>query len=275
MELSRKLTLMIQTCDAFSDLWEPHFRLLEESWPNRPVRTVLVTDAPTDAVFPGVEVLSAGEGKQFPARLAAALPRIETDYILLTLDDYFPICPISTEKLSRLVALMDGEKLDYIRLFSDPNSFRKAGPRGLYEIDLTENYAVNLYPGLWRTDFLARTLGRDTDIWTYEVSLTHAARRLKARCRLSKGREFPILDVVRKGKLLHRANGYLKRRKLYHGPRQVISRWEELRIYIFTTGKRVLPRPAQAWVKARLRRRGFRFYSDQIPEEPYDQIAAV
>lgn len=270
MELSEKLTLMIQTCDAFSDLWEPHFRLLEESWPNRPVRTMLVTDAPTDAAFPGVGVFCAGPGKQFPARLAAVLPKIETDYILLTLDDYFPIYPISTDKLSRLVEIMDREGLDCIRLFADPDSFQKSGKTGLYSIDLTENYALNLYPGLWRRDFLTQTLGRDMDIWAYEVSLTHTARRLNARCMLSKGREFPILDVVRKGKLLHRANGYLKRRNLYHGPRQVISWREELRIYIFTTGKRILPRPAQEWVKARLRRCGFRFYSDQIPEESHD-----
>lgn len=270
-----RLTLMIQTCDAFSDLWDAHFRLLEESWPHRPVRTVLVTDAPTDRTFPGVEVIAAGEGKHLPARLAAALPRLDTDYILLTLDDYFPIYPISTRKLSRLVEIMDEEQLDYIRLFSDPNSFRKTKYRGLYTIDLTENYALNLYPGLWRRDFLLKTLEGGRDIWTYEVSLTHTARRLKARCMLSKGREFPILDVVRKGKLLHRANRYLKRRRLYHGSRQVISRREELRIFVFTTGKRILPRPVQEWVKARLRRRGFRFYSDRIPEETHERIAKM
>lgn len=265
-----RLTLMIQSCEAFSDLWEPHLRLLEESWPNRPVRTVLVTDTPTDRTFPGVEVISTGAGKHLPARLAAVLPQLNTDYILLTLDDYFPIYPISTQKLSRLVEIMDAERLDYIRLFSDPNSFQKTRYKGLYAIDLTENYALNLYPGLWRRDFLLKTLDKDRDIWTYEVSLTHTARRINARCLMSKGREFPILDVVRKGKLLHRANGYLKRRKLYHGSRQVISWREELRIFVFTTGKQILPRPVQAWVKAQLRRQGFRFYSDQIPEGYHD-----
>lgn len=273
MELSEKLTLMIQTCEAFSDLWETHFRLLEESWPNCPVRRVLVTDAPTDAAFPGVEVFCAGPGKQFPARLAAVLPQIETDYILLTLDDYFPIHPISTAKLSRLAEIMDAENLDYIRLFSDPNSFRNTEHKGLYEIDLSENYAVNLYPGIWRKAFLAQTLETETDIWTYEVSLTHTARRLNARCVLSKGKEFKILDVVRKGKLLHRANAYLKRRGLYRGSREVIHWWEEIRIFVFSAGKRILPRPAAEWVKAQLRRRGFCFYSDRIPEGYHEQPA--
>lgn len=275
MELSSKLTLMIQTCEAFSDLWEPHFQLLAENWPDRPVRTLLVTDSPTECTFPGIDVISTGAGDHMPARLAASLPRVQTDYILLTLDDYFPIRPISTENLSRLVSIMDAEKLDYVRLFSQPNSFRKSRHTGLYEIDLTENYAVNLYPGLWRREFLLQTLLPALDIWTYEVSLTHTARRLHARCALSKGREFPILDVVRKGKLLHRAHFYLKRRNLYHGPLPLIFWREELRIFLFTAGKTILPRPAARWVKARLRRRGVRFYSDQIPEVSHEQPAGL
>lgn len=273
MELSRKLTLMIQTCDAFSDLWEPHFQLLTENWPDRPVRTLLVTDSPTEAVFPSVEVLSTGAGMHMPARLAAVLPQVETEYILLTLDDYFPIHPISTQKLDRLVEIMDAEKLDYIRLFSTPNSFRKAAHKGLYEIDLREDYAVNLYPGLWRKAFLVQTLMPETDIWTYEVSLTYTARQLHARCALSKGREFPILDGVRKGKLLRRASAYLKRRDLYKGRREVIEWQEALRILVFSIGKRLLPRPAAQWVKALLRHQGVRFYSDRIPEVFHDQPA--
>lgn len=266
--MKNNLTLMIQTCGAFSDLWDGHIRLLNQNWPQRP-ETLLVTDAPTDAAFPGVKVFSAGEGLHMPARLAAVLPHIQSDYILLTLDDYFPICPICPEKISRLVEIMDQEKLDYLRLFPDPPSHKKLpGYPGLAEIDLREDYAVNLYPGIWRTAFLKKTL-HDTDIWTYEVSLTHTARRENARCAMSKGREFPILDVVRKGKLLHKAARYLRRYDLYHGSREVISHREELRLFIFHTGKRLLPRPATRWVKGQLRRKGWKFYSDQI-EVPHE-----
>lgn len=257
----RDLTVMIQTCGKFSDLWEPHIHLLNQNWPDRP-RTLLVTDDPAETHFPGVEVFAAGAGLHLPQRLAAVLPRIESKYILLTLDDYFPIYPISTGKITRLVEIMEEENLDYIRLFPDPPSFRRK-QNGLYAIDLTVDYAVNLYPGIWRKDFLEKTL-ICADIWAYEVSLTHTARRENARCALSKGREFPILDVVRKGKLLHKAARYLKKHGLYHGSREVISRREELRIFVFNTGKKLLPRPARQWVKARLRRRGWRFYSDEV-----------
>lgn len=255
------LTLMIQTCSKFSDLWDAHIHLLNQNWPDRP-RTLLVTDAPTAVHFPGVEMISAGAGLHMPQRLAAALPQIQTEYILLTLDDYFPIQPISSGKIARLVQIMETEGLDYIRLFPDPPAFRRM-KNGLYQIDLSVDYAVNLYPGIWRRDFLAKTI-LDTNIWTYEVSLTHTARRENARCAMSKGQEFPILDVVRKGKLLHRAAWYLRKHPLYHGGREIISWQEELRIFLFSTGKKLLPRPAARWVKQQLRSRGYRFYSDEV-----------
>ena len=269
MNLADNLTFMIQTCSKFSDLWEPHLSLLRENWPDCPVTPLLVTDDAADAVFPGVEIFSAGAGKHMPARLEAVLPRIKTDYILLTLDDYFPIYPVSTEKIVRLVEIMEAEQLDYIRLFSDPPSFQKwEGIPGLYRIDLEENYAVNLYPGLWRKSFLEKTLQNSADIWRYEVSLTPTARVLHARCALSRGGEFRILDVVRKGKLLHYPSRYLRRRGLYRGNREVISWRDELRVAVFSTGKKLLPRAAALWVKDRLRKRGVRFYSDQLEVMP-------
>ena len=275
MNLAGKLTLMIQTCEQFSDLWEPHLRLLDKNWPQRPVRTLLVTDCATSAHFPGVETLCTGAGAHIPARLTAALPQVQTEYILLTLDDYYPIYPLSTEKLQRLVEIMDTENLDYIRLFSDPPSHHPMkNYRNLYEIDLSENYAVNLYPGIWRKSFLQKTLSFSGDIWAYEVSLTYTARQENARCALSKGKEFPILDVVRKGKLLHRASRYLRRKTAYCGSREVISWREELRIFCFSTGKKILPRNVADWVKDRLRSRGFRFYSDQY-EALHDGTAAL
>ena len=151
--LKEKLTLVINSCDKFSDLWENHIDILNKSWPDREAETLLVTDKDTTASFEGVEIFSAGEKKEYPQRMAAALPRIKTEYILITLDDYFPIKKIENWRLERLIEIMDAEKLDYIRLFADPNSrkpFKKY--KKLYEIPLDVNYAVNLYQGIWRRD---------------------------------------------------------------------------------------------------------------------------
>lgn len=263
--LKKKLTLVINSCDKFSDLWENHIDILNKSWPDREAETLLVTDKDTTASFEGVEIFSAGEKKEYPQRMAAALPRIKTEYILITLDDYFPIKKIENWRLERLIEIMDAEKLDYIRLFADPNSrkpFKKY--KKLYEIPLDVNYAVNLYQGIWRRDFVEKTLKEAQTIWKYEVSLTPTARELGARCVLSKGGEFEILDVIRKGKLLHKASRWLKRNGRELPEREVISRKEEIRIKVFAAGKKILPKKLAIAVKNRLRKKGFVFFSDAV-----------
>ena len=65
--LKEKLTLVINSCDKFSDLWENHIDILNKSWPDREAETLLVTDKDTSASFEGVEIFSAGEKKRVPS----------------------------------------------------------------------------------------------------------------------------------------------------------------------------------------------------------------
>lgn len=263
MMLNNKLTLLIHSCDKFSDLWDTHMLLLNKNWQDRNIDTFLVTDKFASRSYNGVTLFSAGANKELSDRIVAILPFIKTEYVLITLDDYFLIKKIQTEKIAKLVSAMDKEELDYIRLYPIPNSrFRIKGYQSLFFIDLKGNYQVNLYPGLWRKTFLEKTIQKSANAWQYEVSLTKVARSSDAKCAMSKGKEFEILDVVRKGKLLHKANRYLKKRNLYNGPREVISYKAELRINLLTIGKAILPRRFYNFIKQIMIKRGHHFYSD-------------
>lgn len=260
-----RLTLLIHSCDKFSDLWDAHIKLLNQNWPDRNIHTMLVSDKTCDKTFEGIDLYFAGDGAELSDRTRYALQFVDTEYVLITLDDYFPIHRIDSEKIERLLDIMDAENLDYIRLFSDPNSHSKfKNYDKLYEISLDTNYQVNLYQGIWKKSFVEKTIGQTMNAWQYEVSLTRIAKTIGAKCVLSKGKEFEILDVVRKGKLLNKANRYLKKHDLYHGSREVIARKEELRIYIFNHGKKILPKWLAVKIKNYLRKRGHRFYSESI-----------
>lgn len=263
--LKDRLTLLIHSCDKFSDLWDAHTELLNRNWADRDIHTMLVSDKACEKTLDRIELYFAGEGAELSDRTKYALQFIDTEYVLITLDDYFPIYPIDSAKINRLLDIMDKENLDYIRLFSDPNSHKKwKNYDHLYQISLDTNYQVNLYQGIWRKSFIEKTIGETMNAWQYEVSLTRTARQIGAKCVLSKGKEFEILDVVRKGKLLNKANRYLKKHNLYHGSREVISRKEEARIYIFNHGKKILPKWLAMKVKNYLRKRGHKFYSESI-----------
>ncbi len=261
--LNDKLTLVILSCAKFSDIWEGHVKQLERYWGDRGIKTLLVSDGPTEQRFEGIEILTEGGDLSWTERMKLALTHVDTEYFLFTLDDYFLVKPVENQVIEDLLDKMDERSLDYIRLFHQPNSqLKMEGTATLYHADYSRSrYVVNLYAGLWRKSFMEQTLTQPMTVWEYEVSLTDASQKLGARCAMSKGEEFVILDVVRKGKLLHKAARYLKKHDLYHGDRTVIAYREEFRLWLFTTIKGIFPRPLIRWLKRIGSKCGMTFYS--------------
>lgn len=265
----RDYEIMISTCDKFSDLWDANVLLLNQNWPTRDTRTYLVTDAETCRVFPGIQVISAGEGKEITDRLAVALGYVHSKYVILTLDDYFFTQPINEEKIDNALRFMEENTVDYVQLYPQPRRFLKRdGAResekypGIYFLDLSEgNYKVVLTPGIWRTDFMRKTLRGSMNAWQYEVSLTGIARSLNAVCATSNCGELLYLDVIRKGKLLRKANRYFKKNPIYQSERKVMKWKDELILKIRTALGFWLPKGALRFLKKLMMKCGLTFYS--------------
>lgn len=261
--------LIISTCDKFSDLWDAHVLLMNQNWKDRNAIAHLVTDKAIDRKLEGVQLVCAGEGTEITQRLSCALQNVKEKYILFTLDDYFLTTPIDSAAIQRSLHVMEEEKLDYMRLYSATKTeLKKDGAvefvnhKGYYLRDLTSgNYKVSLYPGLWRTEFMRQTLDEVLNAWQYEVALTTMARKLNARCAISNYDEFPFLDVIRKGKLLRKANRYFKKNPIYKSERPVMSRQAEFKLFLMRLTQQYLPKPIFKTLKKILIKCGMNFYS--------------
>lgn len=266
--MKKNMTMLILSCDKFSDLWDGHIKLLEKNWPDRDMDTIIVTDAPSHRDYPGIQILSAGTECEWSDRLAFALQQVKTDYVFITLDDYYLIKKVSDKGILELVTMMERERIDYIRLFSRPK--RATGKelynyKGVFQIDTSVDYSVNLYSGIWTKKFLESTVRVPKNVWKFEVILHKRAMEYGAKCVVSNRADFQILDVVRKGKLLHKSAAYFKRHPdIYDGEREVNSWSYEIRLGIQTMASRHLPGMLKTKVKAFMTKRGRRFYSDEV-----------
>lgn len=265
--MNNKISMMIISCNNFSDLWDGHVKLLEQNWPDRDMKTYLVTDAPTTKKYPGIQIISAGAELEWTERLAYALKQIDTDYIFVTLDDYFLIKKVDSESILELTRMMEKEGYDYVRLFKRPkgatlnevNDYKK-----IFHVSIKGKYSVNLYAGIWKKDFLESTVKTPKNVWQYEVSLYLRAQEYGAKCVVSLRNEFQILDVVRKGKLLHKAARFFRNNPgIYNGNREINS-WEyEIKL----TAQQLVSRHMPQWIKKRIKAfmvsRGHQYFSDQ------------
>lgn len=263
----KNMTMLILSCDRFSDLWDGHIKLLEQNWSDRDMKTYIVTDSPNEKSYPGIEILSAGAEVEWSDRLAYALKFVKTDYVFFTLDDYFLIKKVNDQSIVDLMEMMEKEKIDYVRLFPRPKRATReklTGYKGIRKVDISCNYSVNLYSGLWKKAFIESTVKMPKNAWQFEVLLHQRAEEYGANCVVSNRNEFQILDVVRKGKLLHKSADYFRRHPgIYEGDREVNS-WEyEIKLTIQQQVARHLPLPLKNKVKAFMRKRGHHYYSDE------------
>lgn len=262
--LGDRITMLIFSCDAFSDLWDGQIELLNKNWQDRGIRTCIITDKPTKKVIDDVEILSAGTETEFTERVSFALQNVSTEYVFVTLDDYYLIKQVETRKIEKLLDIMDEEQIDYLRLFLRAKSSNKEQIKdyaGICWVDTSCRYSVNLYSGIWRKTFMMKTTADRKNPWQYEVSLPRLARENGAKCAMSYNKEYVILDVVRKGKILNRANRYFNKHGVYHGNRPVHSYLYEFRLGIQTWGARLAPKWAVDMVRSFLIKRGYHFYS--------------
>lgn len=268
--MNSNLTIIISTCDKFSDLWDAHIQLLNENWADRNAQTFLVTDKPTERVFDNVTVVAAGESTEITERLRKVMPLVKTEFVLFTLDDYFLTQKIPTEKINEDLRIMQKHQIDYMRLFVMTMKSLKNRKATKLEDDiyLLNNYAgdyiVSLYAGIWRKDFMEKTLEKTLNAWQYEVALTRMAREMNARCADSRRGEFPILDVIRKGKVLRKARKYFKMNPIYQGARETMRAKDEWMLELRTWLREWLPKPLFKAAKAVMRRKGYQFFSDEL-----------
>ena len=243
--LKDKLTCLIFSCDKFSDIWDGNLKLFDQNWHDHNFDTYIVTDKETDYSHPGIKIIAAGKDVEWTDRLKIALKFVKTEYVFFTLDDYFLIKPVNNENIERLVSLMESDGYDYIRLFPNPKratSEPVAGYPGLYHINTDYNYSVNLYSGIWRKKFFEFTVKQPINVWKFEVSLYEKAKEYGARCLVDYNKDYVILDVIRKGKILHSANRYFKKHLgIYEGNREIQSWQYEFKLWIKTMVARYSP----------------------------------
>lgn len=243
--LKNNISFLILSCDKFSDLWDGHIKLYNQNWQDRDFDTFIVTDKKTEKSFPGINIVSVTEQEDWTDRLRNALNLINTDYVFITLDDYFLIERVDNERMNKIMNLVIRDGIDYVRLFKRPVAATREPVdemAGLFHVENDSEYSINLYPGIWKKEFLLFTLQQSLSAWRYEVALRRLSVEYGAKCLVDNNKDFVILDVVRKGKLLRAANNYFKKHPgIYTGDRELQGRWVALKLWFKTVGVRHMP----------------------------------
>lgn len=172
------VTLLVSSCDKYEDAWHPFFELLHIYGNGFSCPIVLNTETKNyvNEHF-DIRVINSPGKMTWSERMANVLSQIDTEFVLLILDDYFLKDHFGTERFDKV--------LNYMRAHKDVG-FVDIAPRwaasgedvknNLQNNDIQDDFYVRendewnitLVPSVWRKDFFLNLLRKHEDVWMFE-----------------------------------------------------------------------------------------------------------
>lgn len=181
--------ILIISCDSYADLWAPFFAMFRSKWPDCPYRLHLGTNH-LKYDDHSVNTVNIGDDIAWGAGVLAMLDRLNSDYVIMFLEDFLLTENVQTGRIAELVEVAVDENLGCLRL-GDANLYRR-GVNGNPCVETSRDLAtgptkrIDGYPGLgvitkrtpyrvatqvaiWRTETLRRLILPGFNIWQFEV----------------------------------------------------------------------------------------------------------
>jgi hypothetical protein len=168
MNRSRRTAFLILSCDAYSGLWDAHFRCLNKYWADCPFPKYILTNN-KDFDRPGIQTIKVGEDVTWSANLLKALQLLkqEYNYVLVTFDDLFLVEKVNSRRLDTVLDSfhsLDGQFLQLIKWYNRP---RKVNDH-LGLVEKHSLYRPNCVFTLWNISVLEGLLMPEENAWEFE-----------------------------------------------------------------------------------------------------------
>ncbi len=171
-----RISILVNTCDSYSDVWPLFFRILEKTWPDcKKYKIYLNTEHKNyEDTFFDIEVLSVISSKQnigWGKRLIDCVNRIDSEIILFLLEDFFFEEPVDDERITKIIDWMDKNKnIAALSLTSiyDVGEDDYSGKYGFVLRKKKVHYTLNASPTLYRKETLLKYTDINDNPWEWE-----------------------------------------------------------------------------------------------------------
>lgn len=237
-----RVPLLINTCDKYLHLVPLAIESLKACAIDEAVSTIYVNNEAAPEAIEGCTLISSIRGersfpvKQWSDHLRTALECIDSDFILITQDDYYFKAFSSQGYRRALDLILKDQEIGCVHLSSHVAARGGWRIEGFKEL-VGGRYQLNSQFALWRKSFLIDCLPPETNPWMWELT-GHRRVFLSKRIVALSGNEdlSEYFALIKKGKLLREASSVLQANEFrrlmeIHGV-YVGSRFERLKTLI-------------------------------------------
>lgn len=229
--MDRDCVILIPSCDAFADAWEPFFTLLFRYWPDCPFQIYLVSEKKT---YPDPRVTTLlFKDEKWATNTLKALDRITAPTIIYLQEDYLLMKKVDTERILRLIEILKNDSIGCIRLWTHkPYKEKWFVDSSLRVIDKCEPYAISLQATLWKKEVFKKLIIAGESGWDMEFKGSQRSIQIP-EIFLSVQKNEPALDYfatgIQKGMWVRPAVNLIKREGIdFKSTRRVESWWSSV-----------------------------------------------
>jgi hypothetical protein len=169
-DFQSSVAVVVSSCDAFFDAWQPFSAFLKKFWSDCPLGIFLLTNE-LQVRSPRIRPIVVGPDRGWSSNLLAALAQIPHSWLLYLQEDYFLTAPVQTAQLARdfREAIDSGAASLCFRARSKPDAgFQPLNDRfGLVPLD--SDGRTRCQVTLWNKAALESILRGGETAWDFEA----------------------------------------------------------------------------------------------------------
>lgn len=204
------LSILILSCDKYSDLWNPFFSEFFQKWPDCPYDIYLGSNQ-KKFKHEKVKTLFSGEDRDWSSSLRNIIKQIPSENILIILEDFFLTKKINSQNFNKYFNYLNKNKFNHCHLFSKPKPDKILKNRiGVYEKGMPYRSTVL---GIWNKKYLEKLLLDGENPWNFEIMGSYRTSFDDGFYCLPDG-IFDFINCIEKGKWFKEAVEYCKENKI-------------------------------------------------------------
>lgn len=194
-------SVIVMSCDKYSDLWEPFVRCFERYWADCPAPIYLVTETLISNSKLFTETIRCGVHTEWTDRLGLCLDKIDSKYVIMLCDDYLLCDNVDNQMIEHLLKIAIRYSAGNLRMLPNPShTMVVSKDMEIGECVKGVPYRIATQAGIWQKDYLKRFTKMQTSIWGFERMGSVLSNTYPERILCTLRHMFPFEDAVHKGK---------------------------------------------------------------------------
>lgn len=167
-------TIVVNTCDAYSDIWELFFKAFDDCWKGCEYEVVLNTEklSYNAKCIKTHNFIENSSLDNWGKRLKKTLQDIDSQYIIMLYDDFILEANVNQKKIKKCIDWLDCKDNKNICAFyfSTTNNKNTDDKKfdGFERLPVKADYKLNSAPAIWRKKALLKFIQHTDSPWAWE-----------------------------------------------------------------------------------------------------------